>query len=185
MWASWVCRNKILFEQECPHFGLVTAGFVKLIEDYCSYAKKVFMPITRRKIRSPSSWTYPSSGCVKYNTYAYFIRIVACALGVVIRDDREELLINISKRMVAGSAEMAETMAVRYEIQIAKRFGYQNIIVETDSWNMVNNVRGWLIGYTPNHLFYKDINMTRLYFNSFTISHVKRVGNNVAHCVAI
>lgn len=44
---------------------------------------------------------------------------MACALVVVLRDERGELLVTAAKRRVAGCAEMAEAMAVRYDIQIA------------------------------------------------------------------
>lgn len=45
-------------------------------------------------------------------------------------------------------------------------------------------VRDNAVGYTPLYLIYEDIAQQAGEFNAYNISHVKRVGNYVAHLVA-
>lgn len=73
MWVTWACRNKMLYEHERPDFIRLALGYVRLSKDYCSYAKKVFMPAIWRTNNVQSSWICPPSGKIKVNTDAFFV----------------------------------------------------------------------------------------------------------------
>lgn len=64
MWAAWTCRNKIFFEHEKPDAVTIATGYVRMVEEYRSYTKKVFMPSnsTNMVVQSPSSWSCPMPG---------------------------------------------------------------------------------------------------------------------------
>lgn len=60
MWAAWTGRNKLLFEQITPNTGQLATGFLRLVEDYCGYASKVFGHNKKDVLKSGATWSSPS-----------------------------------------------------------------------------------------------------------------------------
>ncbi|KAL2941944.1 hypothetical protein RDABS01_030294 [Bienertia sinuspersici] len=79
---------------------------------------------------------------------------------------------------------VAEASASLFGLQVARRFWYGAIILESDSLEVVNTIiNGWT-GESPIFLIYDDIVALRISFDGFVCSYVKRNGNGVAHYVA-
>ncbi|XP_021860214.2 uncharacterized protein [Spinacia oleracea] len=187
MWASWRLRNILLFENEQPHFAMLTAGFVRMVEEYNTYSSKVHRPMSFGtdgvRTQESNSWTRPPQGYVKLNTDAHVVEKCRTGLGVVILDEAGVLVVVAVKKTHNTTPEIAEALAVRYGL-IVRRLGYDRICVESDSINVVKAIKSNTCMPTPIHLIYNDIKQDSLFFVSFNISHVKRACNTVAHLVA-
>lgn len=189
MWASWRCRNLLFFENERPHFVMLAAGFVRMVEEYNAYSSKVHRPMSISfgtdgvRTQASNSWTCPPQGYVKLNTDANVVEQCKTGLGVVIRDKAGALVVVAVKKTHNTTPEIAEALAVRYGL-IVRRLGYDRICVESDSINVVKAIKSNTCMPTPIHLIYNDIKQDSLFFVSFNISHVKRACNTVAHLVA-
>ncbi|XP_021770651.1 uncharacterized protein LOC110734814 [Chenopodium quinoa] len=106
-------------------------------------------------------------------------------LGVVARDERGIILAAAVRKGGEGwLVEVAEATAVVYGLKLARRMGYARVEMESDALNVVNRVNHKTSGCSPFFLVIDDILALSLMFDRFSISHVKRSGNTVAHFVA-
>ncbi|KAL2894692.1 Plexin-B3, partial [Bienertia sinuspersici] len=105
-------------------------------------------------------------------------------LGVVIRNDRGELKVIDIEKIEPTSIEIAEAQASRYGIMLARRLGFDTVMLECDAVNMVKAIQDVGRSYTPIHLIYEDIMLEKSFFRFFDCTHIKRLGNTVAHYVA-
>uniref|UniRef100_A0A803L0D3 GATA-type domain-containing protein n=1 Tax=Chenopodium quinoa TaxID=63459 RepID=A0A803L0D3_CHEQI len=64
-WSLWFRRNKLVHEGLDLNTSQTAVGYVKLVEDYCIYAKKVFSSQPRRDTLSLTAWQRPSEGSEK------------------------------------------------------------------------------------------------------------------------
>ncbi|KMT19599.1 hypothetical protein BVRB_1g012150 [Beta vulgaris subsp. vulgaris] len=141
MWAAWFCQNKIYFEQTSPDAVSVAGRFVRIVEEYHIYAKKVlFNPVLPDNAGSHTSWQRPAMDFVKINTDAHVVEGVMAALGVAVRDAAGRLKVTATNRIVATSPAMAEALAVRFGLLIARRFGFCKIELESDALAAINGV---------------------------------------------
>ncbi|CAH9142199.1 unnamed protein product [Cuscuta epithymum] len=66
-WAAWRCRNKVVFEQKEPQVELIRMGCNQYIEDFQTYASKVYKGPESYLNNRPEKWNKPSFGFVKAN----------------------------------------------------------------------------------------------------------------------
>lgn len=183
-WAIWFRRNKRVHEQLDLNGTLVAANFLRFVEDYWLYARKVFGSCATASSISAMSWLRPPAGVVKVNFDAH-ISNSWVGLGVVCRDEWGKVLLFATRRWEGRlEVECAEAMAARFGAQIAWRFGYSNVWLEGDSNTVVNHINDCSHGFSPISLIYDDVGRLSKLFNAFVISHVKRAGNTIAHLVA-
>ncbi|KAK1379244.1 hypothetical protein POM88_025988 [Heracleum sosnowskyi] len=109
---------------------------------------------------------------------------MTCGLRVVIQNEQGELVVTTAKRILASNFEEAEAIAVRYWLHIVRRFGYQNVVLQSDASNMINNVTSYVPGFSTLCLIIEDIQQDGKLFNSIVFVHVRRAGNSVAHSLA-
>ncbi|XP_021734159.1 uncharacterized protein LOC110700884 [Chenopodium quinoa] len=188
MWAAWFCRNKVIFNNERVNVVLVAAGYAKLVEDYGEYVKKVgCVPVVGRSnglVSNAAGWFCPTSGVVKVNVDAYVCAGSMVGLGAVVRDDRGKLLVAGVKCIPFTTPAIAEGLAARYGLSIAKRFGFNIVHVESDATSVIRGVQGKRRGMTPTHLIYEDIRHDKAFFDVCVFSHVRRACNTVAYHIA-
>ncbi|KAL2933323.1 5'-nucleotidase domain-containing protein 1 [Bienertia sinuspersici] len=79
---------------------------------------------------------------------------------------------------------MAEAYAARFGVQTACRFGFQRVVLESDSLVVVRTIIAGPNGRTPIFLFFDDIQNFRNLLEAFICVHVKRGGNCLAHLIA-
>lgn len=141
-WAIWFIRNKFVHDGECVSHSVTTSGFLRMVDDYRSYAKSVFScPVSHNRTISTARWSPPPMGIVKVNVDAHVIGGVMVGMGTVIRDHEGKLLVAATKRLrVDWTAEMAEVAAARQGLLLARRLGYDKVWLECDALNVVRAI---------------------------------------------
>lgn len=153
--------------------------------EYGVYNGKVSMAGSTPHPPSASSWVLPPHNCVNVNVDAHVLCGRGVCFGVVIRDEEGKLLLAAVKRMQANwTPTLAEARAARYGVEVARRLGYANVILECDAMNVVRAIQEKQEGAAPFYLFYDDILKYSTDFTLFKCVHVRRGGNTLAHSVA-
>lgn len=75
-------------------------------------------------------------------------------------------------------------MSILFGIQLAHMLGLSKVLLESDANNAVLAIRNKYAGYSPIHLVYDDISNLSSSFDCFSITHVRRADNTLAHLVA-
>ncbi|XP_010682933.1 uncharacterized protein LOC104897695 [Beta vulgaris subsp. vulgaris] len=185
-WAAWSYRNSVTFEEPWSNVTVSVVGFMKLVSDYKSYAALVFRagPVTTG-FPSRSSWVAPDEGRFRLNTDAAMLAEGLVGVGAVVRDSRGSvLLVAVRRYRVRWTVTLAEAMGARFGVEMAKQFGYEALELECDASNITKALCRKAFGRSPTDLVLEDVSMLGDSFPIFSISHVKRGGNTVAHFVA-
>ena len=186
-WAVWFCRNKLIDANEDLNPQVMATKFLRMVEEYRSYSHNVFSPISNSSGPGSlvSSWTRPPADVIKINVDAHIVEGRYVSLGAVFRDNSGSVLMMATKHIVGCErSTMAEAEAARYGLQIARRMGFDKVWLESDALAVVGALHHHAGGLSPLYLLFYDIRVLSLSFMSFRFSHIRRVGNTVAHLVA-
>ncbi|XP_021770427.1 uncharacterized protein LOC110734567 [Chenopodium quinoa] len=183
-WAAWRCRNMAMFEESSPNAVMLATNFCKWSEDHFVYKQRVQHTTVVNSSLSTTRWVCPPTGMFKLNVDAHVAGGGNARLGVVIRDEAGTIALTATKRVVASDVATLEARAVRFGMNVALRFNFGCLWVESDSLIVINSVEANRGGITPLCLVITDILKIRVLFNVCVFSHVKRNGNSVAHLVA-
>lgn len=161
-------------------------GFVKLVEDYKSYAIDVFKPVRRDSgVTSRPGWCAPARGRVKVNVDATLFPGGGVGLGIVIRSDGGQILaVGVRKLMANWDTRLGEAMAARFGLCMAAGLNYKAVKLEGDALEVIKAIQTKQFGRTPTGLILEDTSVISMQFDDFTISHVCRAGNSAAHLAA-
>lgn len=119
------------------------------------------------------------------NVDAHVTDCFGVSFGVVIRDNMGQLLVAAAKRIESQwTSEVGEAGAARYGMEVARRFGFERIVLESDAANVIKAIQSKADGSAPIYLIFDDIRKLSDSFSSFQCMHVRRAGNMVAHSVA-
>ncbi|XP_021722372.1 uncharacterized protein LOC110689847 [Chenopodium quinoa] len=184
-WAAWHCRNKHIFEGPGGIRAVEMArGFVLFSSDYGLYNSKLNGG-GPRTYASASLWSLPPAGVVKLNVDAHIREGIGVQFGVLIRDNHGGLLAAAVKHCEARwSPDMAEAGAMRYGVELARRLGFEKVVLESDALTTVRAIQTRQVGAAPIFLLFDDVLKMSNDFSFFSCNHVKRTGNTVAHFVA-
>ncbi|KAL2920760.1 hypothetical protein RDABS01_012251, partial [Bienertia sinuspersici] len=183
-WANWFCRNKWLYEQQDLNGTVVAARFVHMVEEFGNYVTQVHGSPPVAQPATVGSWIAPHVGFHKVNTDAHTSGSPT-SVGVVVRDDRGAIVLKVTRLFEGGmEAEVAEALAARVGLEVARRFSLNKVWLESDSLNVVKKVNTKAMGFSPLFLVINDIVELSNSFHTFSFSHVRRAGNTVAHLAA-
>ena len=131
-------------------------------------------------------WQPPTKDIVKAN----FDRAVLgedqeADIGVVICNKEGQVLVALSKKvMMPTSVEILEMLAARRAAIFAWELGFRQVCFKGDVELVVKSLQtGTNSNALVGHLV-KDFMSIRGYFQSYSIIHVRRQGNHVAHALA-
>ena len=106
-------------------------------------------------------------------------------MGVVVRDcDRRILLMVVRWFRARWQATLGKAIAARFGLQLAIQHGFTAIEMEGDAYNLSKVVDLKRNGHSPLDLVVEDIWQMGDSLADFSITHVKRGGNTVAHLIA-
>ncbi|XP_050259013.1 uncharacterized protein LOC126704013 [Quercus robur] len=184
VWLLWNNRNAVRFGGKCKN-GKTIEGEARIyMEEFraaCLNVGQKTQPATRVK-----HWTPPTQGKYKVNVDAVvFKEQRCCGLGVVIRNDKGQMMGALCKKVAApwGALE-AEAKAAETCILLAWDLGLRDIMVERDSQLVMLALNGF--GF-PASVIQKVVEGSQRclsHFKSWRADHVKRNNNRAAHLLA-
>ncbi|KAK6153378.1 hypothetical protein DH2020_013017 [Rehmannia glutinosa] len=182
LWSVWWARNELVFKgRTIEHHQLYTQATSRLEEHHQS----AVLLSHENKMKANEVWSPPAHGYVKINSDASIMTDEGAGMGVVIRDDRG-IVIETSYRFQPNlfDVEVAEALACRNGIFLARSLGLKCVMVEMDNQTLFRKLsRGdndlSYLGYLVN-----DICDLFSSFDSIRPCLVRRSGNTVAHLSA-
>lgn len=89
----------------------------------------------------------------------------------MVRNCEGKLILTATKRMLATTPKMAEALAMRFGLNIARRYGYNRNLLEGDALNIVNAVKNRTQGPSPIQMVLDGIRIAISYFAYFNWSY--------------
>jgi hypothetical protein len=131
-------------------------------------------------------WTPPQAGWVKLNSDAGFCpRTGAASIGVVIRNDRGEVLLTAWNSLSrCGSAEEAEAEACLLGVRLTAEWIRQPTCVESDCSNLAKALGQEMEPRSSWAGILSEIKAAGNLLPACSFSHIHREGNQVAHLLA-
>ena len=116
---------------------------------------------------------------------AVFKESNSAGIGVVIRDDLGQVMASMSESVhLPSSVDEVETLAAVRAIYFAQEVGFSSIILEGDSERVIKSLRSEKSSFASFGHLIEDAKVLTESFVDFTVSHVRRQGNYVAHKLA-
>ena len=152
-------------------------------------ALHLYKPTAYHRCETNSSvlkWSPPPEGMVAINVdAAIFATSCRMGMGIVIRDHNGKCLAVCSEqRREVVMPELAEALAIRRAVILAKDEGFSNIIVNSDCLSVVQRVNSNLEDRSLCGPIIRDIKMMAISFNSCSFCFVNRIINGAAHRLA-
>ncbi|KAL2941958.1 hypothetical protein RDABS01_030308 [Bienertia sinuspersici] len=116
-------------------------------------------------ILSANAWSRPPEGWVKINVDAHLGEDGTVSVGIAARNQNGKIILAAVRKVKAG-------------------FGFQRVVLESDSLVVVRTIIAGSSGRTPIFLFFDDIHNFINLLEAFICVHVKRGGNCLAHLIA-
>lgn len=184
-WAAWAYHNSVEHGEQWSNLEVGAVGFLKLVLDYTGYAVKTQGCSMRDSLTSRSSWAPPALGWIRVNTDAAMLEGTTVGAGAVFRDELGRVSrAAVHRYRARWSVALAEAMAAKVGLQEALKAGHTRVELECDAYNLVKAITQQHYGRSPLDLVIEDIVSLSSNFTHFSISHVKRGGNTVAHLLA-
>ena len=106
-------------------------------------------------------------------------------MRVVIRNDRGEVMASLLEKIVMpSSVEVLEMLVARRAAIFARELSFKNVWFEGDAEGAVRSLRNRDSSNAFVGHLVKDFMSIVGLFQTYSISHVRRQGNNVAHALA-
>ena len=184
-WHIWDARNDARNNQTEQHPQNTSAKIIAYIEMIVQHCYKPKLG-TRRESNKPHRWTPPPPGEVLVNVDAALFPGRHCmAMGAVLRDNGGNCLAVASEPLVGfTSPELAEAMALRRAVEIAKERGHDRVIFASDCLSLIQRISSVSPDRSPVGSVVLDIKKMIAGFNSATFRHVNRSLNEAAHILA-
>ncbi|XP_010667861.1 uncharacterized protein LOC104884854 [Beta vulgaris subsp. vulgaris] len=184
-WCIWTERNEKVFNNTTTANSIILGRVHRLVQEHEQYATKIYGGIRGGVQESAKSWKAPARGVIKVNCDASLACEGWVGLGVVARDSDGQVLFAAVRRVRAHwPVEIAEGKALLMAIRMAKRFGYDHVVFESDSQILISRLSKAMVYFSDLDTVLEDILLSSSYFSSLSWSHVKRDGNAVAHHLA-
>ena len=131
-------------------------------------------------------WQPPAENSIKANfDGAVFGEEQEVDIGAVIRDNEGQVLAALSERVrLPATVEVLEMLAARRAATFARELGFSQVCFEGDAELVVKCLQSRSVSNALTGHLVKDFMSIREYFQSSSIIHVRRHGNNVAHALA-
>ncbi|OMP12130.1 reverse transcriptase [Corchorus capsularis] len=131
-WCIWKERCRAVFELCEPNPGKVNDQIRRGVAESIGLIK--VETVAKEIEQKCMNWEPPEDGWLKMNCDgAYNDSSIESGIGVIIRDKDASIVTGLNKTVKACSCQMAEGLAMREGLKLARRRRIPKIIVETDS----------------------------------------------------
>jgi ribonuclease HI len=186
LWHIWDARNKIREGEPMMHPRSVAEKALAYIQMIATYLYKPSVSHRRETNSSVPKWSPPPASTVLVNVdAAIFSASRRMGVGVVIRDHNGVCLTACSEyHEEVRTPEIAEALALRRAINLAKDEGFTKIIINSDCLSVVNRVISEEEDRSLCGPVIHDIRRMVASFSTCSIKHVSRLLNVAAHTLA-
>ncbi|XP_057425079.1 uncharacterized protein LOC130718496 [Lotus japonicus] len=178
LYVLWELRNAVIYQQKQPDFSGIMARFRSLISPVEDMALDR-TPVEQRSL-DRASWTRPHGDIIKINFDASWVQLAATGLGFIARNNAAEVMAATD----APSPVIAEALAFRWSLSLAKDLGFREVCLETDCLYLFET---WQKSKRGDSYLFSILNDCRdlvSSFSYFVLSFVHRTGNSVADHLA-
>ncbi|KAK6130344.1 hypothetical protein DH2020_035901 [Rehmannia glutinosa] len=183
LWSMWHQRNlKNIGDRHSNPLEVIrfSCTYIQAIDTQC--LNYVYQPHQT----TDQEWQPPSSNSVKINFDATVSPSKTCGgLGIVARD-HNGMSLGWRRRVIHGQVHptTAEAMAAREAVSFALENGWRSIVVEGDCLAVITGISEADDKFSVESPIYHDIRVLLGDFQSYTLRHVRRNANSVAHRIA-
>lgn len=182
-WIIWSERNSLVFNHKTthPHNILVNRAH-RYAEEVEKYAENIYKPANPQTTPSSRCWSAPPAGVIKLNVDASLSVAGWVGLSTVARSSDGSVMFAATRRVRAcWTAEIAEAKAIEMAVKLGRRYGLQDVVVESDCQVLIHRLSKHAIFLADLDIILRNILSSCTCFKSLVWSHVKRDGNFVAH----
>ena len=186
LWAMWNARNQWLFKGKRENPQSVVAEAEAVMEAYKRVQPSADVSYGKQQQVAQLEWNPPQEGFVKINTDAATNSEQNLAgLGAVIRDETGQVTaaaIKVSK--FHGSVAYAEAEAMEWGLQVARDAQVKEVILESDSQEVVNLVNNKQGSRSEVYWVVLEIQKLKDSFDHVSCVYTHRSCNAIAHSLA-
>ncbi|XP_050217745.1 uncharacterized protein LOC126668598 [Mercurialis annua] len=183
-WRIWLNRNNVVWGKA----GLETADLVNMAsQQLCSWkrARKEVddcVDVLGENGDGLVVWKCPAERCLKANVdAAIFSSLNSAAIGVVVRDDRGDIIRARQVKFVGKfDPRTDELMGIREALSWLK--GWENVTVESDAMDVILDIRN--PSRVPGDLLVEDCVFLAKQLPNVSFVYVRRSANQAAHLLA-
>ncbi|XP_056692258.1 uncharacterized protein [Spinacia oleracea] len=181
VWHIWKARNRAVFELKMiKPFSVYNAFYV----DYRETNSMVQTKVAGNWLQKAPAWKPPAPGFLKLNIDGSWKEKDEAGGGGVFRSETGSWYIGFASKYNAITPLAAELYALREGLQMALDYGVQKLEVETDAELLIKLLTA-MEDYYHHELapVIKDVACLMTRFSSFSITHLPRLFNKLAHCM--
>nr|XP_023887308.1 uncharacterized protein LOC111999419 [Quercus suber] len=181
-WCIWKNRNAANFEGKCKDARRIVSEATALVEEFSVLVGAPKQPAPPRTDR----WTPPSEGWYKVNVDgAVFNELGSCGIGIVIRNNRGEIMGAMSKRMeIPLGALEVEAKAFEEGLLLAGDLGLKHFVLEGGAQGVTDALMGYSSPPTSIQMIIEGIQRQQGNVLQWKANHVRRTSNMAAHRMA-
>ncbi|CAJ2638763.1 unnamed protein product [Trifolium pratense] len=181
LWKIWFFRNQVIFKQAVFYPIVVASGAHGFVEEF-----NLANPVTHaeRCLRPPMEWSAPSHNFLKVNIDAGRDNLGKVTWGIVIRNhNKEAIYAAMEKSEVVAEPILAETLGLRWGMQVVRNRHLSNVVFELDASVVVNCFNG-ILDIASIEPFIKDCLELAVCIEGCSVVFVNRLCNSAAHELA-
>ncbi|XP_021848876.2 uncharacterized protein [Spinacia oleracea] len=181
VWHIWKARNRAVFELKMIKPFSVYNAF------YVDYRENILMMQGKGAgnwLQKAPAWKPPAPSFLKLNIDGSWKEKDEAGGGGVFRSETGNWYIGFASKYNAITPLAAELYALREGLQMAVEYGVQKLEVETDAELLIKLLTS-MEDYYHHELapVIKDVACLMTRFSSFSITHLPRLFNKLAHCM--
>lgn len=182
-WSIWLGRNAWVFEGVLREPRVIIEKAVQGMLEL----GRINDAVERRvgSLNYVARWTAPMEGVYKLNSDAAMFGGNQIGLGSVVCDFEGDVMMAMCDRMNGiTDVALAEALSARNGIKLALEAGFVNLVLEVDNWRLYKSLKDGTAEPSQFGSIIRDIRQYAVKCSHISFSHVRRLGNSVAHCLA-
>lgn len=177
----WRARNSLCFDDKHTSELDVVSRAMESLFSYQQSQHQLQQGVSGVAVRMHQQWVAPPNQFVKISVDASGMGS-SWGLAAVIRNHYGNVVAAATRVLTAGfGAEYAEACALKFGLEFALSHGFLSVIVESDCKRVVDAVLHKSSNSTYQGYVMQDISSLSNSFLSFSIVHISRNANMVAH----
>lgn len=185
LWMIWKNRNVYIYQgQELNPLATVIQTS-NIIRDYsCLISSDQSLSSDPRRQTHHRNWRPHLQGITKINSDTTFSKLTGFSFaGIIARNHDGSVATGVTSKNRANSVLMAESLALRDAVSLARNLDLERVVFESDSLDLIKACRGELKKHQIQNIL-KDIWQMKQDFLTCGFTWTPREGNEVAHTIA-